>query len=88
MPFSDVLRANKKFEWAPRYEEAYQDLKQHLWMLSPLAKPTKADTLFLYLSINPIVVTSVLVKYVGKVQVHVYYVSKALSKVEMNYMEV
>lgn len=54
----------------------------------PLVQPSKGDTLSLYLSINPVVVSSVLVNVIVKVQVLVYYISKVLIKAEMNYLEI
>lgn len=53
-----------------------------------LAKSSKGESLSFYLSINPIVVSSVLVNAIAKGQVPMYYVSKVLAKTEMNYMEV
>lgn len=65
-PFFEVLRANKKFEWMPECEEAFQNLKQNLMTLLPLAKPVKGDTIFLYISINYVVVGTILVKEMAK----------------------
>lgn len=87
-PFFDVLRDNKKFEWTLGCEEAFQDLKKHLRTLPPLAKPAKGDALFLYDNISLVAVSSILVKNLDQGQVSVYYVSKFLSKTEINYMDV
>lgn len=87
-PFFQVLRVNKKLEWTTEWEEAFQNLKQHLRTLARLAKLEKGYTLFLYLSINHLVVSSVLVKNVDNIQELVYYVSKFIFKAEISYMEV
>lgn len=62
-------------------------MKKHLKTLSPLAKSVSFNALF-YLSINPVVVRSSLVKGEAKVQVSIYYVSNVLLKVEINYLEI
>lgn len=43
-------------------EEAFQTLKSHLRTLPPLAKQVSGDTLCQYLSINDVVISSVLLK--------------------------
>lgn len=87
MPSVQVLRANKKFEWTPECKEEFQNLKTHLSTLPPQAKLAKGDTLPLYISINLVVLSYVLVKEMAKGQVPVY-VSKILTKYEMIYLEV
>lgn len=58
----------------------------HLRTLQPPAKLVYGNALFHYLSINPLVVRSLLIKEEDKGQVPIYYVSKVLSKVEINYL--
>lgn len=45
LPLFQVLRAPKKFEWTSECDEAFQDLKEHLLTVPPLAKPEKGDAL-------------------------------------------
>lgn len=46
------------------------------------------NTIYLYLSINHMVGSSVLVKNEAKGHVLIYYVSKVFTKVEMKYVEI
>lgn len=85
LPGSEV---NNKYEWTPECEKLFQDLKQHHMTLPPLTKPSKGDTVFLYLTTNPVVVSSLLVKVLSKGQVPIYYVCKVLTKAEINYLKV
>lgn len=87
MPFFEILRANKKFKKTPECEESFQNLKQTLRTLPPLAKSAKNEAFSLYIDISP-VANSVPVKNMAKGQIPVYYVSKVFTKAEMNYLEV
>ena len=86
LPFFEVLRANKKFEWTNKCEEAFQALKQHLRTLPPLAKPNPGDKLLMYLAVTDNAISSVLVKEgEDRTQQPIYFVSKVLSQCEKNY---
>ncbi|KAL0355401.1 UNVERIFIED_CONTAM: hypothetical protein Sradi_3987000 [Sesamum radiatum] len=54
-----------------------------VWLL--LVKPSPGDTLYLYLSVTPQVVSSVLVREEGGKQLPIYYVSKVLNGVKGRY---
>lgn len=86
--FLQVLRANKIFEWKPKYEEVFYSLKNHLRNLSSLTKTVPGDALYLYFSIIPMTVRSVLAKEETKGHVPVYYVSNNFIKFETNYLEI
>ena len=50
-----------------------------------LAKPTVGETLFLYLAVSKVAVSSVLIKEEGSTQRAVYYVSKSMTDLETRY---
>lgn len=54
-----VLQSNKKFEWTPECEKAFQMLKNHLKTLPPLTKPVAGNSCSLYLRISHVAVSSV-----------------------------
>lgn len=98
LPLFQVLRAYRNFERTPKCEKMFQDLKQHLRTLPPLAKPTKGNALSLYyklratispstISISPVAVSFVLLKEIAKGQVPMYNISKVLIKIEMYYQK-
>lgn len=82
IPFFNMLRGNKRFEWTEECEEAFQQLKQYLGKASLLSKPVPGGTLNLYLSISQHAVNSVLVRKESKNQLPVCYVSKRLPNIE------
>lgn len=61
-PFFQVLLENEKFEWTLHCKEVFQSLNNKLKALYLLTKLVLSNDLSFYLSINLIVVTSVLVK--------------------------
>lgn len=56
--------------------------------LSPLGRLRTDDTLYHYLIISFMVVSSDLVNEDAKGQLQVYYVSNIFSKLEINYLEI
>ncbi|XP_024024059.1 uncharacterized protein K02A2.6-like [Morus notabilis] len=88
VPFFDALRGNKRFEWTPQCEEAFQKLKEHLGKPPILSKPNADEELSLYLSVSQHAMNSVLIREEGKVQLPIYYVSKRLLDAESRYREI
>ena len=62
LPFYDILRGNKKFEWSEECENAFQPLKQYLASPPILAKPVEGEPLFLYIAVSAMAVSGVLIK--------------------------
>ncbi|XP_024025977.1 uncharacterized protein LOC112092912 [Morus notabilis] len=87
IPFFDVLKGNRRFEWTPQCEEAFQKLKEHLGQSPILSKANQSEELSLYLSVSQHAVSSVLVRDVERVQLPIYYVSKRLLDAESRYGE-
>ncbi|KAL0406016.1 UNVERIFIED_CONTAM: hypothetical protein Slati_3915500 [Sesamum latifolium] len=62
LSFFKTLRKAKTFEWDASCQRAIEELKNYLAGLPLLVKPSLGDTLYLYLSATPQVVTSVLIR--------------------------
>ncbi|KAL0414908.1 UNVERIFIED_CONTAM: Retrovirus-related Pol polyprotein from transposon [Sesamum radiatum] len=85
LPFFKTLRKAKTFEWGTPCQLAFEELKAYLSGLPLLVKSSPGDTLYLYLSVTPQVVSSVLVREEGGKQLPIYYVSKVLNGAEGRY---
>ena len=84
-PFFNLLKGNKKFEWNPDCEQAFQELKNHLSQPPVLSKTIDQETLYLYLSVIDVLACDVLVREEETIQKVVYYVSKRLVDAETRY---
>lgn len=62
IPFFNVLRGNKRFEWNTKCEEAFQQLKSHLEISPILSKPVPREKLSIYLAVSKHAVSSVLIR--------------------------
>ncbi|CAA7017572.1 unnamed protein product [Microthlaspi erraticum] len=62
LPFYQLLRSNKKFEWDKKCEDAFKQLKEYLTTPPILAKPEEGETLLLYIAISSTAVSGVLVR--------------------------
>lgn len=67
---------------------AFQKIKEHLASLPLLCKIELEDPLLLYVIVSDSIVSSVLMKEEEGKQRPVYYVSRALTRVERNYPRV
>ena len=85
LPFFNLLRGGKKFEWTEECELAFQELKKHLAEPPILSKPETGEVLFLYLSTTEHAISAVLVREEERVQRPVYYISKRLLGAESRY---
>ena len=75
VPFFDVLKVSKKFEWTDKCEQAFQVLKEHMGQPPLLSKLIEGERLFLYLTISKEAVNATLIRAEEKVQQSIYYVS-------------
>jgi hypothetical protein len=91
LPFFQVLKSTKVFQWGPTQQKAFEELKQYLIELTTLTPPSSGSPLLLYVSASHVVVSTALVqdKQDGqaKKQVLVYFVSEVLSPSKKNYRE-
>ncbi|KAL0401375.1 UNVERIFIED_CONTAM: Pro-Pol polyprotein, partial [Sesamum latifolium] len=62
LPFFKTLRKAKTFEWGTPCQLAFDELKAYLAKLPLLVNPSPGDTLYLYLSVAPQAVSSVLIR--------------------------
>jgi hypothetical protein len=83
LPFFQVLRSAKNFQWSETQKQAFQELKDYLSNMTKLCPPEPRSPLLLYVSASNSVVSTVLVQEKeeeGKLkQIHVYFASEALS---------
>ena len=82
VPFFNLLRGNKKFEWTEECKQAFQALKSQPPILSKLVEK---ETLFIYLAITEYAASAVLIREEDNIQKVVYYMSKRLVGAELRY---
>ena len=82
LPFYDILRGNKKFEWSEECENAFQQLKHYLATPPVLAKPVEGEPLFLYIAVSATAVSGVLIREERGEQKLIFYISKTLLDAE------
>ncbi|KAL0413492.1 UNVERIFIED_CONTAM: Retrovirus-related Pol polyprotein from transposon.6, partial [Sesamum radiatum] len=88
LSFFKMLRKAKTFEWGTPCQHAFEELKAYLAELPLLVKPSPGETLYLYLSVAPQAVSSVLIREEEGKQLPIYYVSKVLNGAEGRYMPI
>ncbi|GKV19169.1 hypothetical protein SLEP1_g29461 [Rubroshorea leprosula] len=94
LPFFKIMRSSaqkdesgkqKKFEWSPECEAAFDELKSYLSSPSLLIKAIDEEILYLYLGISDEVISFILVKEKGKQQKPIYYTSRVLHGAKKRY---
>ncbi|KAL5740687.1 hypothetical protein ACOSP7_029569 [Xanthoceras sorbifolium] len=88
LPFCKALKKNSSSQWTPECESAFKELKSYLAEPLMLSKPQNGETLYLYLAVSTVAVSSALIQEEDGIQRAVYYVSKALTDPETRYTEV
>jgi hypothetical protein len=91
LPFFQVLRSAKNFQWSEPQKRAFQELKDYLSNMTKLCPPEPKSPLLLYVSVSSSAVSAVLVQEKeeeGKLkQILVYFASEALSGSKIFYSE-
>jgi hypothetical protein len=91
LPFFEVLKSAKVFQWGPTQQKAFEELKQYLIELTTLTPPSLGAPLLLYVAASHAAVSVALVQEKqdgqAKKQVPVYFVSEVLSPSKRNYTE-
>jgi hypothetical protein len=91
LPFFQVLRSAKNFQWSETQKQAFQELKDYLSNMTKLCPPEPRLPLLLYVSASNSAVSVVLVQEKeeeGKLkQIPVYFASEALSGSKIFYSE-
>ncbi|KAI5335174.1 hypothetical protein L3X38_025307 [Prunus dulcis] len=86
VPFFKALKgAKQNIIWTAECDKAFQDLKNYMSKAPLLSKPLPGEILYLYLSISSTAVSSVLIRKPEKVELPIFYVSKALQSAELRY---
>jgi hypothetical protein len=62
MPFFQVLRSSKNFQWSETQKQAFQELKDYLYNMKKLCPPEPRSPLLLYVSASNSAVSAVLVQ--------------------------
>jgi hypothetical protein len=91
LPFFEILKLAKVFQWGPAQQKAFEELKQYLLDLTTLIPPSSGTPLLLYVAASHSAVSAALVqeKQDGQVkrQAQVYFVSEVLNLSKQNYTE-
>jgi ribonuclease HI len=91
LPFFEILKSAKVFQWGPAQQKAFEELKQYLIDLTTLTPPSPGAPLLLYVAASLSAVSAALVqeKLDGqtKKQVPVHFVSEVLSLSKKNYTD-
>jgi hypothetical protein len=91
LPFFQVLRSAKNFQWSETQKQAFQELKDYLSNMTKLCPPEPRSPLLLYVSASNSVVSAVLVQEKEEdrklKQIPVYFASKTLSGLKIFYFE-
>ena len=62
LPFFKALKNKWDFHWTSECHTVFKDLKTYLQQPPVLVKPTVCETLFLYLVVSDVAVSSMLIK--------------------------
>jgi hypothetical protein len=91
LPFFEVLKSAKVFQWRPTQQKAFEELKQYLIELTTLTTPSSGAPLLLYVAASHAIVSAALVQEKqdgqAKKQVPAYFVPEVLSPSKRNYTE-
>jgi hypothetical protein len=83
LPFFEILKSAKVFQWGPAQQKAFEELKQYFIDLTTLTPPSLGIPLLLYVAASHSAVNAALVqeKQDGQIkrQAPVYFVSEVLS---------
>jgi hypothetical protein len=91
LPFFEILKSAKVFQWSLTQQKAFEELKQYLIDLTTLTPPSPGAPLLLYVAASHSAVSATLVqeKLDGQVkkQAPVYFISEVLCLSKKNYTE-
>ena len=82
------MKATDAKSWGPECDKAFRSIKEYTASPMSLSQPVEGGELYLYLSSSGSAVNATLVRLDSeKRQIPVYFVSKALSEVEVRYLD-
>ncbi|KAG7529698.1 Reverse transcriptase domain [Arabidopsis suecica] len=85
IPFYQLIRKDKKFDWNEDCEQAFKQLKAYLSEPPILAKPKEGEPLYLYTAVSRTAISGVLVRDDHEGQKPIYYVSNTLIDAKTRY---
>jgi hypothetical protein len=89
LPFFEILKSAKVFQWGPTQQKAFEELKQYLIDLTTLTPHASGAPLLLYVAASHSAVSAALVQEKldgqAKKQAPVYFVYEVLSPSKKNY---
>jgi hypothetical protein len=89
LPFFEILKSAKVFQWVSAQQKAFEELKQYLIDLTTLTPPMPWAPLLLYVAASHSAVSATLVQKKldcqTKKQAPIYFVSEVLSPSKKNY---
>lgn len=85
LPFLQILKAGKKFEWTKQCQKSFDALKEYLKEVPLLTRPVTGETLYVYLGVSERAISAVLIKKEVQLDRPIYYVSKVLQGPETHY---
>lgn len=71
-----MLKREKKFEWTPECEETFREIKEYLTLPPTLSVPESDEIVFVYLATSDTVISSVLVRDIGRTKNPIFYISR------------
>jgi hypothetical protein len=91
LPFFEVLKSAKVFQWGPTRQKAFEEMKQYLIEMTTLTPPSSGTPLLLYVAASHAAVSAALVQEnkddQTRKQLLVYFVFEVLSASKKNYIE-
>ncbi|KAJ4821053.1 Pol-polyprotein [Rhynchospora pubera] len=84
-PFFQTIRKNKKFQWTTECQDAFERIKEYLATPPIISRPTKGETLYLYVATSETAVSAALIRIEENQQKPVYFVSRILRDAEIRY---
>src|SRR5438128_2561491 len=94
MLFYKLLKKQDKFQWTPKVQQAFDELKKFLTNPPVLVPPVPEEPLLLYITaMSHVVSTAIVIErqeegHIQKVQRPVYFVSEVLSESKIRYPQV
>jgi len=85
IPFFDVIKKIKNFDWGEGYKKAFLDLKNHLEKQPMLFSPKNVESLYIYMVVLEFSFNLVLIREENGTQLPIYYVSRWLKDAEARY---
>ena len=84
-PLNENLRENKQFEWGPKQEKAFSDLKNALANTPTLAYPQENEPYIITVGYTPVTISAILSQKVERREMPLNFASRSLQGAELEY---